>query len=200
MNRVDRSTHDPAAAAPSEPDLPRRIGGEIRDLRKARGVTLAAMAEASGLSVGYLSLVERNLATPSIKSLHAVSRALGATIGWFFETGEAPEAERDLIVRRARRRALCACRRRSWAGDPRPARTLGRRPRGDTGGRRQFRLSKRAAASLLQSRSRRDRGDLGDHAAELLMRRLANCREHGQAHWSDLATLIIYIAPQVNIS
>ena len=85
MNRVDRSTHAPAAAEPSEPDLPRRIGREIRGLRKARGVTLAAMAEASGLSVGYLSLIERDLATPSIKALHAVSRALGVTIGWFFE-------------------------------------------------------------------------------------------------------------------
>ena len=59
-----------------------------------------------GLSVGYLSLVERDFATPSIKSLHAVSRALGVTVGWFFETGDAPEAERDLIVQRARRRRL----------------------------------------------------------------------------------------------
>ena len=106
MNRVDRSTDALAAAEPSEPDLPRRIGREIRDLRKARRVTLAAMAEASGLSVGYLSLIERDLATPSIKALHAVSRALGVTIGWFFEPGDAPEAERDLVVRRARRRRL----------------------------------------------------------------------------------------------
>ena len=106
MNRIDRSTHASPASEPSEPDLPRRIGREIRDLRKARGVTLAAIAEASGLSIGYLSLVERDLATPSIKALHAVSRALGVTIGWFFETGDAPEAERDLVVRRARRRRL----------------------------------------------------------------------------------------------
>ena len=106
MNCVDRSTDALAAAEPSEPDLPRRIGREIRDLRKARRVTLAAVAEASGLSVGYLSLVERDLATPSIKALHAVSRALGVTIGWFFEPGDAPEAERDLVVRRARRRRL----------------------------------------------------------------------------------------------
>ena len=106
MNCVAQSTHASPASEPSEPDLPRRIGREIRDLRKARGVTLAAMAEASGLSIGYLSLVERDLATPSIKALHAVSRALGVTIGWFFETDDAPEAERDLVVRRARRRRL----------------------------------------------------------------------------------------------
>ena len=102
MNRVARSTHASRRREPSEPELPRRIGREIRGLRKARGVTLAAMAEASGLSIGYLSLIERDLATPSIKALHAVSRALGVTIGWFFETDDAPEAERDLVVRRAR--------------------------------------------------------------------------------------------------
>ena len=45
-------------------------------------------------------------------------------------------------------------------------------------GRRQFRLPERAAASLSQSRPRRDGGDLGHHAAELLsMSRLANLWE-----------------------
>ena len=75
-------------------------------MRKARGVTLAELAEASGLSVGYLSLLERDRATPSIKALHAVSRALGVTISWFFEANDVPEEERDLVVRRARRRRL----------------------------------------------------------------------------------------------
>ena len=102
----DRVIFSAIRAAPNEPDLPRQIGREIRDLRKARGVTLAVMAETSGLSVGYLSLIERHLATPPVKALHAVSRALRVTIGWFFETGEAPEAERDLVVRRERRRRL----------------------------------------------------------------------------------------------
>lgn len=108
MNRVLRPTRSRAEAQPESPDPsePRRIGGEIRGLRKARAVTLAELATASGLSVGYLSLLERDRATPSIKALHAVSRALGVTISWFFEANDVPEAERDLIVRRARRRRL----------------------------------------------------------------------------------------------
>jgi transcriptional regulator with XRE-family HTH domain len=75
-------------------------------LRKARGFTLAALAESSGLSIGYLSLLERDRATPSIKALHAISHALGVTISWFFEANDAPDAERDLVVRRGRRRRL----------------------------------------------------------------------------------------------
>ena len=109
MNRIVAPPRNRAAEAPSEatdPSQPRLIGRDIRGLRKARGVTLAELAEASGLSVGYLSLLERDRATPSIKALHAVSRALGVTISWFFEANDVPEEERDLVVRRARRRRL----------------------------------------------------------------------------------------------
>jgi len=87
-------------------DAVRFLGGEIRGLRKARGHTLASLAEASGLSIGYLSLLERDLATPSINALHTISRTLGVTISWFFEAGGVPEGERDVVVRRNRRRRL----------------------------------------------------------------------------------------------
>jgi transcriptional regulator with XRE-family HTH domain len=90
----------------ADESVPRKIGQEIRGLRKARNLTLAELAEASGLSVGYLSLLERDLATPSIKALHSVSRALGQTISWFFAADAVPENERDLVVRRSRRRRL----------------------------------------------------------------------------------------------
>ena len=106
MNRLASPSRADLAVKPSAPDQPRLVGREIRSLRKARSLTLAGLAGASGLSIGYLSLLERDRATPSIKALHAVSRALGVTISWFFEANEAPEAERDLVVRRGRRRRL----------------------------------------------------------------------------------------------
>jgi transcriptional regulator with XRE-family HTH domain len=97
----------PGSAHGTEANAPiRYLGREIRSLRKARGLTLAAVAQASGLSVGYLSLLERDRATPSINALHAISRALGVTISWFFEAGETPATERDIVVRRGRRRRL----------------------------------------------------------------------------------------------
>ena len=89
-----------------EADRIRWIGREVRSLRKARGLTLSDVAEASGLSIGYLSLLERDRATPSINALHAISRALGVTVSWFFEAGAVPDAERNLVVRRTRRRRL----------------------------------------------------------------------------------------------
>lgn len=98
--------------APTAEDRPpatgdeRRIGREIRSLRKARGYTLAVLAERCDLSVGYLSLLERDMSTPSINTLHAVSRALGVTISWFFDAGAGPAEEREYVVRRTRRRRL----------------------------------------------------------------------------------------------
>jgi transcriptional regulator with XRE-family HTH domain len=99
-NRAEAMTESP------DSNQPRLLGSEIRGLRKARAITLTELATASGLSIGYLSLLERDRATPSIKALHAVSRALGVTISWFFEANDVPEEERDLVVRRARRRRL----------------------------------------------------------------------------------------------
>jgi transcriptional regulator with XRE-family HTH domain len=93
-------------AAPKAPEPVRRLGREIRGLRKARGYTLAVLAAKTDLSVGYLSLLERDLSTPSINALHAISRALGVTISWFFDAGDIPPGERDFIVRRTRRRRL----------------------------------------------------------------------------------------------
>jgi transcriptional regulator with XRE-family HTH domain len=92
--------------APAVTAAVRRLGREIRGLRKARGYTLAVLAAKTELSVGYLSLLERDLATPSINALHAISRALGVTISWFFDAGEIPPGERDYVVRRNRRRRL----------------------------------------------------------------------------------------------
>ena len=93
-------------ATPPAAEPARKLGREIRGLRKARGYTLAVLATKTDLSMGYLSLLERDLATPSINALHAISRALGVTISWFFDASEIPPGERDYVVRRTRRRRL----------------------------------------------------------------------------------------------
>ncbi|HJS91396.1 MAG TPA: XRE family transcriptional regulator [Steroidobacteraceae bacterium] len=82
------------------------MGAEIRGLRKARNLTLNQLAGASGLSVGYLSMVERQQAMPSIKSLLSIAHALGVTIGWFFEGDAVRPQEHGLVVRRSRRRRI----------------------------------------------------------------------------------------------
>ena len=104
--RVNRKKSKQAIASDDAWNGTRHLGREIRGLRKARGFTLAALGERSKLSVGYLSLLERNLSTPSINALHAVSRALGVTVSWFFHADDTRTEEQEYVVRRNRRRRL----------------------------------------------------------------------------------------------
>lgn len=82
-------------------------GSEVRALRKARGLSLNALASEAGLSVGYLSQIERGISHPSLKALGAIARALGVTVGWFFSGGNAgPAEEKGFVVRKQNRRRI----------------------------------------------------------------------------------------------
>lgn len=74
-------------ARPTGPPTRRRgpllrhvYGGLIRGLRLRQGRTLAEVAGEAGISVAYLSEVERGLKEPSSEVLDAVCRALGSSI------------------------------------------------------------------------------------------------------------------------
>ncbi len=93
------------AAPPTSPTP--ALGELIRDLRRARGLTLQDLADQIGKSVGYLSQVERNKSTLSIAGLMDISRALGVPMNWFFQAdAEQPEGERDTVVRENFRRSM----------------------------------------------------------------------------------------------
>jgi transcriptional regulator with XRE-family HTH domain len=59
------------------------VGARIRRRRTDRGLTLAAVAAATGLNVGYLSQVENDKASPSLETLAALATALDVPIAWF---------------------------------------------------------------------------------------------------------------------
>lgn len=90
--------------ASQQDDSAGNVGAEIRRLRKIRKLTLEAMSQATGLSVGYLSQVERDKSSPTVKAMFDISQALGVTINWFFHEGGRDERDEDLFVVRAGRR------------------------------------------------------------------------------------------------
>ena len=59
-----------------EDELHAAIGRQIRDLRKARGLTLKQMARRTNLSVALLSQIERAESSASVSSLFKVATAL----------------------------------------------------------------------------------------------------------------------------
>ncbi|MET8281889.1 helix-turn-helix transcriptional regulator [Micromonospora sp. NPDC005174] len=77
--------------------LRRVIGGVLRRLRQSQGRTLREVAEAAGVSVPYLSEVERGRKEASSEILAAICRALG------IQLSDLLEAARDDLRRVERR-------------------------------------------------------------------------------------------------
>jgi transcriptional regulator with XRE-family HTH domain len=59
------------------------VGPQIRRRRRDLGLTLAGVADRTGLNVGYLSQVENDKASPSLETLAALAEALDVPIAWF---------------------------------------------------------------------------------------------------------------------
>ena len=65
--------------------LRKLFGKKLRSIRKERGMTQEAFAELLGISVDFLSMVERGLSAPSFESIEAFSITLGVPIRDFFD-------------------------------------------------------------------------------------------------------------------
>ena len=79
------------------------IGSLIRQLRQSRGLSLRELGERTGLSTGFLSLVERSLSSLTLTSLSAVAKALGVDMGYFFPRSKGDNQDHPLPhVTRAR--------------------------------------------------------------------------------------------------
>lgn len=104
LSQADEAT---APQGDDQYDADARVGGRIRELRKAQGRTLQDVASAVGISVSYLSQIERDVSRLPIGVLQQIADTLGVHMHWFFhQGGEGPAEERDVIVRAANRRNL----------------------------------------------------------------------------------------------
>jgi len=73
------------AAAGVLPD----IGASLRARRRQLGLGIAEVAKGSQLSNGYISLLERNLASPSLTALMRIGEVLGLPLDYFLQVPEA---------------------------------------------------------------------------------------------------------------
>ncbi len=77
-------------ALPVEPsNTPLAIGSRIRAARQAQRMTIGEVAEAVGLTKGFLSRLERDLGSPSVTTLVALCQILSVSIGDLFRLPEA---------------------------------------------------------------------------------------------------------------
>jgi transcriptional regulator with XRE-family HTH domain len=82
---------EPVGTTPSA-----QVGPRIREFRKQRGLTLRSLAARSGLSIGFLSQVERGISSIGLTALGSVANALGHSVADFFDTP--PAATSDPVV------------------------------------------------------------------------------------------------------
>lgn len=85
------------------PHETRTLGADLRALRKARGLTLAGMAEALGKSVGWMSQIERDISDPSISDLRALAKLLDVSVSSLFRVAAAAGEEGFIVRHNARR-------------------------------------------------------------------------------------------------
>ena len=79
-----------------------QLGRKIRDLRQRRGLTVQQLADASGLSKGFISQDENERTSPSLSTLHDLAGALGISAAYLVvEEDQVPH-----VVRAAERPVL----------------------------------------------------------------------------------------------
>lgn len=79
-----------------------QLGPTIRSLRQARRLTLRDVAHRAGVTESFLSQVERDVASPSIATVHRIARALDLSIAQLF----ANDADTGRVVRKEARRRV----------------------------------------------------------------------------------------------
>ncbi|MCJ2095122.1 MULTISPECIES: cupin domain-containing protein [unclassified Methylobacterium] len=81
---------------PADP-VDRAVGQRLRALRQERHLSLEKVAASTGLSIGFISQVERGLSSPSLRVLALLADTLQTGIGGLFEAAPS-EKDPDPIV------------------------------------------------------------------------------------------------------
>lgn len=74
-----------------------RLGNELRHLRKLRRLTLLEVSEQTGLSVSFLSDIERGRTNPSLESLEKLAGCYGVSFNEIFEDAKFGQSQ-DLKI------------------------------------------------------------------------------------------------------
>ncbi|MFC3502200.1 helix-turn-helix domain-containing protein [Micromonospora krabiensis] len=82
-----RTSARPARPVDPQPSL---VGARMRQFRTERGLTLRGLAARAGLSIGFLSQVERGVSSIGLTALNSVAAALDRPVAEFFESSPAP--------------------------------------------------------------------------------------------------------------
>jgi transcriptional regulator with XRE-family HTH domain len=99
MKRVQPSEQERRALGQDESrQVLDRIGQRLREVRQARGLSLAQVALTADLTRGFLSQVELGDASPSVSSLVRLAASLGIEVAELFERPSSPLVRRGEVI------------------------------------------------------------------------------------------------------
>lgn len=78
------------------------LGNKIREVRLGKGMKLSELADRTGLSTSYISLLERDLTSPSISSLRKIAEVLEVPLFHFL----IEESKSSILTRKGERKKL----------------------------------------------------------------------------------------------
>lgn len=87
-------TARPDDSDPALAELTRRIGGHVRALRRARGLSRRVLSEISGVSERYLAQLESGNGNVTVGILHRLSLVFGCAVEDLVAGGARPNTEK----------------------------------------------------------------------------------------------------------
>jgi transcriptional regulator with XRE-family HTH domain len=79
-------------------DIKRVVGQNIREARKAQGLSQLVLAERSELSADFIGKVERGTTSPSIESLKAIATAMNLSLGDLFAGELQADSSQEALI------------------------------------------------------------------------------------------------------
>src|ERR1700758_4330331 len=73
--------------------VPGGLGGRLRQIRTARGMSIRELARRAGCSASLVSQVERGVTTPSAGVVYSLANELGISLDFLFSESEVERAE-----------------------------------------------------------------------------------------------------------
>ena len=78
------------------------VGARLRNIRKARGMTLTTLSQQTGLSVGHLSNLERDLTSPTLDNIQQICSVLDISLVELLRSNQYA----DEVVRKSEREVV----------------------------------------------------------------------------------------------
>lgn len=82
------------------------VGGKIRSKRKALGMTIEDISLKTGLSIGHISQIERDITSPTLNAFQMLAAVLGVNISYFFSEIDDSAKKNIYITRESDRKFI----------------------------------------------------------------------------------------------